>query len=747
MLAPNVLLEWPTLPTGGAQSLEQAEPRIDRVLFIDNARVVLIDIFAKDALPRIEDRTAIEAALNDRHVQISQDDPYDTLRQLEQLIKAKHRQKRDKIWKIIQPLVENEDGQPNFDIFMEETRGKLISAASKITNYSKPLFYRDLRRFWQGGQFKNTLLPHWNKSGGKGKRKGAGEKKRGRPNIIQVVTGQPDGVNVNEDALEKILLGFKLYYEKRNRPTLKDAYYRTLQKFFFTNQIIKDGVLTPILPPAGELPTYEQCLYWYKKNQGLEKMLKKRHGERAFNLTFRATLGNATNLAFGPTSVYQADAGYSPVPLVSSSDPTRIIGFPIIYLVVDVFSRFIVGIAVTLDNVPKWAGAMAALINATKDKKDFCEKHGIQIESWEWPGQFIPSKLHADRGEFEGIDADTLPNALGIEITNTPPYRPDFKPIVEQAIGEIKRRLRLLPGATDKYKGQGRLGELDSRLYATLTYPEFVKILIHIVLELNNERRIKGYPRTEDMIKEGAEPYPLELWNWGLPNLIGVPRTQPDEVIRQSLFPIRQGSITSGGILYNELYYTCELAEKEGWYVRARYKGREKVNISIDPHWIGTIYLHVNGQAQLVPCQLTDKHKAFTEWAWEEYNDYLTNEKIQRREAETRRNQARAHSDAQIDAVVIPAKKRGRIAVKNDPKSNSARLRDVANNRKEERLAENNISHHGGTTGTDPKIEPAAKSLPENNVNYVPKPSNIEKFRRQNILNQPANEAQNEGPQ
>ena len=136
-------------------------------------------------------------------------------------------------------------------------------------------------------------------------------------------------------------------------------------------------------------------------------------------------------MAFGPGSVYQIDATLADIYLVSSLDRTRIIGRPVIYVCIDVFSRIITGICVTLEG-PSWLGGMLALDNVMADKIKFCLEYGISLQDDEWPCHHLPEAILADRGEFEGYKANNLVNALGIRIHNTPPYRADWKGIVER---------------------------------------------------------------------------------------------------------------------------------------------------------------------------------------------------------------------------------------------------------------------------------------------------------------------------
>jgi hypothetical protein len=75
---------------------------------------------------------------------------------------------------------------------------------------------------------------------------------------------------------------------------------------------------------------------------------------------------------------------------------------------------------------------MLALENATLNKVAFCQEFGIQIDEADWPSHHLPEGILADRGELEGYNADNLVNALNVRVSNTPPYRADWKGIVER---------------------------------------------------------------------------------------------------------------------------------------------------------------------------------------------------------------------------------------------------------------------------------------------------------------------------
>ena len=133
--------------------------------------------------------------------------------------------------------------------------------------------------------------------------------------------------------------------------------------------------------------------------------------------------------------------------LVSSFDRNLIIGRPVVYGVIDVYSRLMTGIYVGLEG-PSWVGAMMALDNMVKNKVDFCTQYDITIDESQWPAHHLPEIIIADRGEFEGYSVENLINNFNIKIENISPYRGDLKGIIERQFrtinGKIKRKA---PGA------------------------------------------------------------------------------------------------------------------------------------------------------------------------------------------------------------------------------------------------------------------------------------------------------------
>ena len=713
----NMLLEW---------SKPSAESRIERILWIDQSGtdVVTIEIPDKTSLPTWQKSQELETEIASFKARILEVDPYATLLRPENTISQKCREFRERAWEVIAPLVETEL------IFDPNSRGSLIKATVERTGRTKATIYSYLRRYWQAGQTKNALLPQFNKRGGKGKERLSSGCKRGRPSSLSKAIEMPLGVNVDAKIRERFRRGIKLFYENQQGRNLKEAFQLTIEKFFHQGYQLESGVLVPVLPPASELPTFAQFRYWYEKERDLSQSQVARVGQRRFNLSHRAVLGDSTGMAFGPGSLYQIDATIGDIYLVSSLDRTRIIGRPIIYVIIDTFSRLITGFSVSLEG-PSWLGAMLALENTTSDKIAFCQEYGIQIDQADWPSHHLPEAILADRGELEGYNADNLVNALNIRVSNTPPYRADWKGIIERNFRTLdERMIHWIPGAIHRARERG---DKDYRLDAVLDLHQFRQLMIWCVLDYNKNHLLDWYRMDEFMIAEHIAPYPMELWNWGVRYRSGHLRAMASEIVRLNLLPTASATVTHRGIRCFGLLYSCDLARREQWFVKAREKGNWRISIAYDVRFLDTIYLRLNDKKQLEPCQLIEADKTFRGLDWHETIDYFEHQKQAKEASRTRLTQTKANFHAQVEQIVSEAQDMTEKAFSSQ--SNHSRLKGIRKNRQLEREHERQtqawkLGAEEIPSGPEQTISHLSVSNDLDESEYIGPPSPIDKLRQ-----------------
>lgn len=673
----NMIIEW--------LDADAETPLLERVLWVDpnGETLFVISVLDPKSLPLMRTRTEIESAFQQEIAIRRINYPYSSLAIPNQHIPASHLKVRDRAWEKICGLVRREP-----EIYYEECRKRIILSDPVASKGAVDKVYNCLRKYWKRGMVKNALLPDYAKCGAPGKVRGIKEeRKRGRKPRVTLINPELTGVNVDDDMRRIFNIAFKRYFESSEKNPLKRAYDKMIQKHFnlgFRNQ---DGVDIPVTPPAHLVPTLGQFVYWYNRQKNLVHSIVSREGRRAYELRHRPVLGDSTQMAFGPGSIYQIDATVADIYLVSQLDRLRIIGRPVIYFCIDVFSRLCVGLYVGLEG-PSWLTGMMALANTTADKVNFCAEYGIDISAEDWPSGFLPEQVTADRGEFIGIASDQLVDSLNITFANCPPFRGDLKGIVERSFRRANDTcIKWIPGAVRKREQ----GEPDYRLDATLTLGEFSRILILTVIEYNLFHRIDEYPMGRDMMSDGVEPVPIDLWSWGIVNRSGHLRERSPDIVKMSLLPRDTATVTLKGIRFKGMFYSCERAISEQWFVKARHSGTWAMEASYDPRKLEVIYLNLgNGNlysnGNLEPCQLLPRDERFRNLHIEEILEYQEVQKQRSSLHKSVRMRSRGELSAIIDAEVGEARERTEEAkARQTGVSDNDRLRNILRNRQEEK--------------------------------------------------------------
>ncbi|MGO0309640.1 DDE-type integrase/transposase/recombinase [Endozoicomonas acroporae] len=576
-----------------------------RVLWSNRQGIVWIDIDDERALPEIAPRSEFEHLMAKGELQGIKD-PYlnISMKPPKQGSRAEEVQKR--AWEVIESLVMKEP-----EIYQRSERGQLLTQALKESGSTKQTIYRWLRRYWQLGLCKNSLTARYDLCGGLGKTKTPGSKKLGAPRTTTPGTG------INVDDQVKAL--FRVAIEKC---LLHEGEYEF--DYAYNQVLIAFGV--PIPCKADDLlnvPTERQFKYFYEKEYSPIEITQKRKGEVNYLKDFRPVLGTSTAEVAGPGSRYQIDATIADVYLVSEQNREKIIGRPTFYLVVDVFSRAIVGMYVGLEN-PSWVSAMEALANAMTDKVAYCAEFGINITEDEWSMSGLPEAIIGDRGELLGRHIEILSQSFNVNIENTPPYRADWKGVVERYFRSLQVKMKpFVEGyVTGNVIGKKRHGK-DYRQDGIHTLREFTQMLIKIVLYYNNEHTISTYDPDPDIPPE--LPFnPATLWNWGIEYRTGRLRRPAEELVKVNLLPHTTASVTEHGLKLFGCYYTCKEAIDWGWF-EVNYSGPKTVTVAYDLFSSNIIYIRPSSSyADYIEASLTQRSRAFrdlTIWeVWERNN-------------------------------------------------------------------------------------------------------------------------------
>ncbi|PFU56996.1 Mu transposase C-terminal domain-containing protein [Bacillus thuringiensis] len=622
-----------------------ADSKRIRIIEIKEPLVFMVDIDAISSMPKRELYSSLLTELQQGHLLVISDpfgkgiiDTELTNRQI---------QKREEGWSIIQQYCLN-----HMEVLLQKSgREKKIKEIAKESGTSPTKIKKLLSRYWQRGMNKNAMLPDYANSGGKGKTKTLMKSKVGRPRRVNISGNYQTGINITNEVKLQFEHAINKYYRKTNSYSLTDVYHFILRDFY-SDRYKENGEMKYRVWDASRIPSYNQFYYWFKKLEDPKKDIQFRKSTKEFESKHRLILSDSKSETNGPGTRFQIDATIADIYLVSSLDVNKVIGRPVIYAVIDVYSRIVTGLYVGLEG-PSWVGAMMTLDNMVTDKVGFCKQYGIEILEEQWPTYHLPEIIIADRGEFEGYSVENLINNLNIKIENTTAYRGDLKGIVERKFrtlnGKVKQKA---PGAIQKeYRERG---DRDYRLDATLNLKEFTAIIITLVLH-HNYKIIDKYPMEKEMITDGLVPTPINLWNWGIQNRKGRLRTVDRNILRLNVLPRGNATISRAGIKFKNLLYSSKQAIEEQWYLKLKDRS---IEIVYDPRSVEKIYIPHDDGMDFESCILLEPSQQYR-------NDFLEEIIFQQQlrselEEIERSNQIQLtiNTDAKMDEIIKKAKKK-----------------------------------------------------------------------------------------
>jgi hypothetical protein len=677
----------------------------ERVLHIfpDTGEVVLIDVAATDAMPIFRTMEDLEEEINSGNAIPLKGDPHAPRRFTEEELESKKLRKfknhRDKALKIINPLFTGENA---VRMLFEQDRARLIDARleemrswPKEDRATKKMIYKYCRRWWQGGQVPNAELPRYDNCGARRNKPRIVIKKLGRPSRLTQRSGKNGapvvvtGANMRPDWIEKIKLGGKLFYENKFKPSIAWAYKRTLERFFIKDKIKENGEEKIIIPDPnkGEIFTKGQFRYYYLLNRDPRRATLKRSGPKRFNTRHREIRGKST--ARGPGFRYLVDATLADVYLVSRYLGKLIVGRPIIWVMIDVYSRMITGVCVRLEG-EGWLGLQLLIENTVEDKVAFCAKYGIKIEEKQWPARSRCIEILGDRGPLIRRAINRFIKAFNVVVSNAPPYRPDWKGIIERIFGEMNIRVfKWLPGYVVHERDPG---DPDYRLAAVLNIEELTAIIIEAVLHHNNECLVSdGVEIDPSYLAEGLDPYPTQLYTWGAKHKPGGLREADLDAVRRSLLPEGEVSINKGEIKFRHpkapkpLIYKCDQLLNEGLLLRATGTKGRKFKALYDLRWADEIYPILQAGGDLITCRLRDENSIHVNRDWAEVVQYMDQVQAQRDILSPTVVQDEINFDRRMQERVSKAKRRNMEAQEGSPApSKSSILKGIRSNRKAE---------------------------------------------------------------
>jgi len=271
------------------------------------------------------------------------------------------------------------------------------------------------------------------------------------------------------------------------------------------------------------------------------------------------------------------------------------IGRPYLTLAIDVFTRCVLGMVVTLE-APSAVSVGLCLAHAACDKRPWLE--GLNVEM-DWPMSGKPRLLYLDNAAaFKSQALRRGCEQHGIRLDYRPPGQPHYGGIVERIIGTAMQMIHdELPGTT--LSNPGQRGEYDSEKMATLTLRELERWLALAVGTYHGS------------VHNGLLQPPAARWAEAVER-VGVPAvvTRPTAFLVDFL-PVIRRTLTRTGFVIDHIHYYADALKP--WIAR-----RERLPaflIRRDPRDISRIWvLEPEGQHYLEIHYRTLSHPAVTLW-------------------------------------------------------------------------------------------------------------------------------------
>ncbi|CAH9055561.1 Transposon Tn7 transposition protein TnsB [Pseudoalteromonas sp. CIP111854] len=515
----------------------------------------------------------------------------------EEEIDKNHLSIRDENYQLIEGIVNN-----NGFLFDYATKSRVPTLANFAREKGKDrkTIARLLNTYWRNGQDKNALLPAYQNSGGAGKQRQITNQPSGAGKTTRTLAIKRSKTFIVTDSdKENIRKALKKHHLKPHGKNLVET-RKELLRTYYSDEVKRAEALNE----SPYVPSYKQIRSWKNKLFSKDEITKKSTNERDYLLNKRGLLGSAKDKWPVPGSCYEIDATVADVHIVSSFGKQYVLGRPTIYTLVDRASAMIVGLNVSLYHA-SWRAARQALANAFLPKSSYCKEFDIDIQDSDWPPAHISLRLMCDNGEMIGLEPQKLVVPL-TELQLSPPYRPDFKAMVERRFGLLNNEvIHDLLGTTRG--GKVVRGDRNPKKDATYTLKEFTTLLIEAVLELNRSIYKSLATTGPLLIEKNLSPTPLNFWKVHVAEHKHALKLADSSDVISRLYPPAKASMTRDGIEYNGMYYSCERVIRDSLASEARTNGRWQLDARINENTTNYIYVRFDKNEDFTKCNLLPK--------------------------------------------------------------------------------------------------------------------------------------------
>lgn len=519
----------------------------------------------------------------------------------------------------------------NFDnlrekILVDKGLGELVKDAVSTSGKSSALVYKLFSHLCRFGFAESSLYPRRDRCGAKGILRpcDAGiRKKAGAKTTKQRIArayGQdlpPEQPGMSTEWRHLIMTA------DRQIPAPKPDMPQRLKLILasgFVKKYRQDGnKLIAVDPAMGEYPNNGQIRRVLTNDIEKLQRLLDRTTKGHFDRNMRGLTGKNWEGVSGPGHTWAIDSTIGDIYLRSSVNRAWVIGRPIVYVIVDVWSTAIVGFYVCLTG-PSWDTAKVSLFCSAAPPSLIGELWGYQPMLSLSPSPTMCAVLLCDRGEYLSKAASITGAKLIPCLSYTPPYRPDLKGLVEVLHRIAKDQQYLfVPGAIDQRRQEFELRRFDPD-ESVLTVREYTQYLYTIFTEYNltadRSHRVDAH-----MVAAGVFPSPAGLWRWGHEMGIGVRREIPLSELIKNLLPSDEGRVTRSGVMFAGKQYGSDVVDEMQWTAHARNFGGWNIDANYFPGSVSKIWVPNPTANGLLDLNISDYSTASPELTFDEVAD------------------------------------------------------------------------------------------------------------------------------
>ena len=540
------------------------------------------------------------------------------------------------------------------------TTGNLVREAMRKSGLSRSLVYKLFSQLCRFGFTESSLRPRRDRCGAPGIARPCdpgGRKKAGAKTVKQRLArayGEdlpPEQPGMSTEWRTRILAADTTI--PIPKPPMPERCTTIHNSAFIKTFRMKDGQLVEVDPERGTYPTPRQIRRVMEQEYSELERLRQKTTLRHFAINRRGLTGKSWQGVSGPGHTWAIDSTVGDIYLRSSVDRSWIIGRPIVYVIVDVWSTAVVGFYVCLMG-PSWDMAKIALFCSTVDPALMAELWGYQAIFSLDPAPTMCTALLCDRGEYLSVAASQTGAKLIPIQSYAAPYRADGKGIVE-VLHRIEKdhQYFLLPGAIDARRKEYELRQFNPAR-SVLTVREFVACL-QIEFTKYNLAADRRNRFDAHMVSDGGLMSPAALWRWGHAAGIGVRRTVPQSQLVWDLLPEGMARVARYGVKYaGGLYSAPEIVDGE-WATYARNLGGWDLESRHFPGSVSRIWVSNVGRQGLLDLRLSDQSVASAATTFDEVADAFAYRNIRNAEIEHERLKIVSGAQRNVKKLVAQA--------------------------------------------------------------------------------------------